>query len=876
MRAIAQTAQAKPLKIPPGKNAPRQGDLEFSWVTRELGPQWEAWRAHAAAWMATQKISFPHRLYSLRNFFQEYLDRLHLPSEPAWLLDRKNTVPDFFETACPKSLGGTTYNNTVREFLQWLLEEHFSEPDDHGRPVVLPAYHNPVPRRSKRGVCRLDESIHSPLPYRFIRELRQILAPDRHFRDWTWAQAALGVADGSKGGAVVGDWFEVTAGHIDQADRDCVWRQRQTKERGRVLEIWSPVRSVALLVKLTLPLRTFQVRMLDSGEADTWRHTAGEWALNAGPLSAGDERKPVRRGVFRRVQDHETGEVRTAVYINTNKTADIGKEGDARGQVIPWEHHELLYWLERLRNWQEKYNSIARPTPWKDLQLKHFGHAHSPEQLARMPDTCFLFRNPCAPLGETDKPLPSKSLDRLWSELLCELQRRCAARGEIVPDGRALKFVRPRRHAKDGEAALYPLHSLRVSLLTCLALDGEVPLPILSKLVAGHSRLLMTIYYTKPGVARMTQVLNEASVKLEASAAEGLQRFLAEASYEKLVTGAVYNSLEGVQAAIPVRLEDRNPIGWMVRHYGLCLVGGNTSPTDGNSRIGGCFNGGAVLKRNDIDPTLNRYRPVPGGPGNCVRCRWFVTEPRFLDALRAHFNNVSHHLGETARRASAQEETLETLIANRAAAEREGQPFTEQKELLRVDRLWETALAKADQLANDLSATYRLIKRCYDLVQQANKDAAGKQQLVAVGSLQDLRIAFEETNSELLPLAGVCADAEVYPDEDPGKTVVRRSQILDGALYREGVQPLFMALSEEEQLRVGNRFMEDLCRLAKPDNPVLGLKHVVGVIETGRSLAALGLAADIKELLESQLKHPIASLSDLTPPQASRLSDKHQ
>lgn len=861
------------MKTPPGKNTPRQADLEFSWVLRELGPEWEAWRAHAAAWMATARISLPHRLSSLRNFFEEYLHRLHLPSDPAWLLDRRNAAPDFFEAACPKSLGGTSYNNTVREFLQWLLEEHFSEPDDCGRPVVRPVYHNPVSRRSKRGVSRPDESIHSPLPYRFIRELRQILAPGPHFRDWTWAHAALGVADGSKGGAVVGDWFEVTTKRIDREDADCVWRRRQTKERGEVLEIWSPVRSVALLVKLMLPPRTFQVRMLDSGEADTWRYRAGEWVRNTGPLAAGEERKPVSHGVFRRVQDHDTGEVRTALYINTNKTADIGKEGEARGHVIPWEHHELLHWLEKLRDWQEKYNPIACPTPWKELQLKHVGHAYSAEHLVRMPDTCFLFRNPSAAQRESDKPLPSKSLDRLWSELLRELQRRCEARGETLADGRPLRFVRPRREAKNGDAALYPLHSLRVSLLTCLALDGEVPLPILSKLVAGHSRLLMTIYYTKPGVARMTQMLNEASAKLEASAAEGLQRFLAEATYEQLTAGAVYNSLEGVQAALPIRPEDRNPIGWMVRHHGLCLVGGNTSPTDGNSRIGGCFNGGALLRRSDTDPTTHRYSPVPGGPGNCVRCRWFVTEPRFLDALRAHFNNVSYHLGEATHRASAHEETLERLMANRAAAERAGQPFTEQTELLRVERLWETTLAKLDQLANDLTATYRLIKRCYDVVQQASKDAAGKQQLVAVGSLQDLRIAFEETTSELLPLAGVCADAEIYPDEDPGKAVVRRSQILDSALCREGVQPLFMALTEEEQLRVGNRFMEDLCRLARSDCAELGLKRVVGVIESGRSLAALGLASDIKEMLESQLKRPVASLSDLTLPPACRLGD---
>ena len=43
------------------------------------------------------------------------------------------------------------------------------------------------------------------------------------------------------------------------------------------VEIWSPVRAYALLLKLELPLRTFQVRVLDSGESapDTYEPGRG-------------------------------------------------------------------------------------------------------------------------------------------------------------------------------------------------------------------------------------------------------------------------------------------------------------------------------------------------------------------------------------------------------------------------------------------------------------------------------------------------------------------------------------------------------------------------------------------------------------------------
>ena len=60
--------------------------------------------------------------------------------------------------------------------------------------------------------------------------------------------------------------------------------------------MWSPVRAVALLIKLILPLRTHQIRLLDSGEADTWRYEKGKWRLNCGSLAQGNEKsRPLSR-----------------------------------------------------------------------------------------------------------------------------------------------------------------------------------------------------------------------------------------------------------------------------------------------------------------------------------------------------------------------------------------------------------------------------------------------------------------------------------------------------------------------------------------------------------------------------------------------------
>lgn len=78
----------------------------------------------------------------------------------------------------------------------------------------------------------------------------------------------------------------------------------------------------------------------------------------------------------------------------------------------------------------------------------------------------------------------------MWFYLLSELEARCTARGETLEDGTPLRFVKAGSYA----TTHFPLHTLRVSLITAYALEGGVPMPVLSKLIAGHARLIMTIY----------------------------------------------------------------------------------------------------------------------------------------------------------------------------------------------------------------------------------------------------------------------------------------------------------------------------------------------------------------------------------------------
>lgn len=827
--AISSQALAVPLRKVKGVN--RHTDMSLGWVEREY-PQLAVWRSLAIKWFKGETSGITHRLAGLVSFFERYLIQQDLPLDPAVLLARGTVLPDFYRTACPDSAGGIKYNNCVHSFLNFVLLHEFSVTADDGLPVVSPAFRNPVPRMSQVGLPKRAESVYSPLPYGYIDELRQILAGGANFRDWHWAQRALGAEIGQRGRGGP-DWFEVTEDCVDLNDPDCVWRER-TLVSGRRLEMWSPVRWVALLVKLILPLRTFQVRLLDSGEADTWRYVEGSWVLNPNRLAQGSERKPLQQGVFRRISSLADGQtVQTLLYINTNKTSDITKHGADKGYVLPWNsgglvHQDVFYWLEKLRNWQEKYNPVSRRISWTDMDGRHL-HAKSEVQLAGYPDACFLFRLPELQDIEAHLPISDASLSTSWFRLLQALELRLANRGETYRDGAPIRFLPPPDEQNSGQTTLFPLHSLRVSLISALALEGQVPFPVLQKLV-GHSRLLMTLYYTKPGTTHIRDVLLDAAQKIDTCKESSIQKFLLDTEHNELLQKAICNSVSSLAAAVPQHPAVRNPAGWMPMHHGLCLVGGNTSEIEDNGRVGGCYNGGENIGSQSVP----KYGRVPGGSRNCVRCRWFVTEPHHLPALAAHFNTLAYHFDEARNTCLIREQELQGLKKQRADAEDAGHPFAYQEAYRQAERVWESSMKRFSDLAEDLVACWRLIERCKARLGVVQGDGT---QLITVGEMADVQVAFEETESELLQLSGVCDSVEVYPDLEPGKAVFRRSQLLDGVLYRDDLPPVFMLLSEQEQLLAGNAFMRRLAQQMNPANLALGQREVIRLMDAGARLS---------------------------------------
>ena len=850
----------------------RTSDLTFSWMLTTLGPEWQQWQELAAEWMSKKTTGIDHKQGALNRFFESYLSERapYAISNIDLFFKGYNghqcSTEDLEAHIRKKNPNPSYVQKTVNyccDFIDYVLEHHCSVEDDNGN--LVPAFQNPLSKIKRQDST--IETVRNPLPYRYIQDLRQILCPlpDKpelaaikqnlkdgenllpayhycHFKDWTWAQEQSGQTNI---GRSTGDWFEVEPELIDKSDPDCVWRTKtvrrhQGHKKITVHQLWSPVRAMVIFMKLHLPLRTYQVRMLDSGEADTWRYEHGQWQLNdKHDFAFGNEKRPFGKGIFRRIHDTMTSQYSTGLYINTNKTADQNKDELERGYIIPWQNEEVLYWLEKLRNWQEKYNPIEKPTDCSTLKLKHTKHQKSSKQLDSMGDVAFLFRDAAAIGEDRSKPISDSAIPPFWYGLLLELENRISDKGVTLENGERLQLV---IDYPDGtkdyqkKATLFPLHSLRVSLITAYTMDTQLPLPVISKLLAGHTRLLMTIYYNKITPSVMAEKMDEAHAALDTKSKQSVRNFLKDASMEQIQCKMVYHKEDSVQAA----LVNRNPIGWEERATGICLVGGNTVKSDEVSTLGGCWNGGELIR--DARAVKNRiYDSVPHGPENCIRCRWFITEARYLPALNAHFNQLSYKAHQAANLSVEIEGELEALKDEQFFCEEQGKPFTKHSEIQALQRRYEKQQVEADEYAKDWVACFELINKIIR-VEEARTDDDTKDKLIAVGAEQDVSYAlkFVETDSELLHLSLLCDDAEFYPDlqDELRKTpaIQKRSMQLSRVLMKKGFEPIFLEMDEKQQLIAANAMLRQMAKIADPDDKLEGYRKVANYIEAGEYL----------------------------------------
>ncbi len=389
-------------------------------------------------------------------------------------------------------------------------------------------------------------------------------------------------------------------------------------ENGERERIFSPVSSYLFLTMLEIPIRKIQAQMLDSGEGDLVEFKNGEWiACNSDQAGYWKNKgaSVENRGVLRALN----GVTGSGFYINTNKTQDIKVGfGEHSGYTIPWYNQELVSHFQALRYFQEKYNPVSKPLAYKDINPSFLLNDGRPSEmvLTQIPDRFYLFRDPSS--DHPESPISSNILHRFFLDVMQEAEKRLKEKGEN------LKII-TRINEKTGQAerAIYSPHGLRVAGLTAMAENG-VPIEVLSKIVAGHSSILMTLHYIVYSDRKVSEVLTSARKEIEDQAKHGLREWLKDAAFEDAKKYLFANNDD----AINQLLGNVDAAFMTSNSYGICPYAGTR-----------CDDGGEQIKKGSKSQKA-KYAPVRGGKGNCVMCRHFVTGREWTIELWLHTNKL--------------------------------------------------------------------------------------------------------------------------------------------------------------------------------------------------------------------------------------------
>ncbi|WP_167360504.1 gamma-mobile-trio integrase GmtZ [Pseudomonas arsenicoxydans] len=767
---------------------PVRADDKFQWAL-EKDVTLVEWVLLASQFMATLSSNLTKYRTTLNYFFDFLVGHPEVTRVPEQYLRRDYALATPFQAATE------SHESVLHAFFEHILETRCVSEDDYGYKVRLPGFHNPIEVRSRPK--RPAETHREAMPTRFVRMLHDILVAD----DFAWARK-FGEARWNGHGGDTFKWFNPDTRLYE--------------------DVWSPVRAIALLVKLLLPARTFQVRMLDSGEADTHEYdlASNSWLKNTGHL-APTGKKTVAKGVFARHRDND-GQEFVFLRFNTNKTADQNKDSSDAGYVMPWQHLEVIRLLTALRDWQKKYNPINVPTRWQDIKDIGISKRYSAEALAAKGSNCFLFREACLP--HRDQPVSDVRLNTLWRNLNLELERRLAGAGETMPDGSPIILVEKTQVGRP----VYDLHSLRVTLITALAESGGVPPAVLMKVV-GHASVIMTLYYMKLSPNHICEQLNEAELKLHNREQMDWQAWLANQTREILVSAVAHTSSSALEV-----IAIGSPTSWVVRDHGICPVGCSR-----------CHEGGEAIINSKA---YQKWGAVPGGATNCVRCRFFITGPAFLLGLQAYFDNIGYKLKEASERYQAAKSKFEALEAANVAKHASGVAIAKQEvhQLSVAASHLDQRTHEVDNLAHSWHATYRLIQQCLNIIRASKKQPTQSNQqyaLVAAGGVSNVEAVLEQT-SEFEQVDRICQSAVFFEGIDSTTPNLKRMRAFDAMLKRNGLNPVFVDLDEQVALEAGNQMAAFM--YAK-----FGRDSTNALMAGKETLRRLGVEAEMTRQLES-------------------------
>jgi hypothetical protein len=736
--------------------APNESAIDY-WASQ--GVHYKEWAGLFDEWSDHQELKNDKSLKAGMSYFLQFLIKNQLDVTPVEFMMMTNK-PNFWNYLREEAEGvrDKTHRShalKIYEFTSWVIKDKLSDDDDGeeltlATPLLeLDVYHHIVGFTEPSAKGKAD-NVKAILPIKYLSMLREILTE----RDHEWPKT-LG-------------W---------------TYKRITNHENGKFENVWHPHLTYLFLFMLEVPVRKIQVQCLDSGEGDEQQWVSGKWVgntcknANYWSKNYGDS---IGRGVIRKA--YSEGTPTTSIYINTNKTQDRKKQFSATsGYTINWHNESIIKIVEDMREWQRKYNPATEPTSYKDLPKNTFSDSPTKKVKEMIPDRFYLFRYP---LNSAKHPFyasapPADHLTfKFWHLLMQELEQRLKALGEDVAITIGWTGKRP-------SMSIFTPHSLRGSGLTALA-EAGVPIEILSKVVAGHASILMTLGYIKYNNAYISDVLDKARLKIEQSEQQNYTQFLKNATWEDAYKYAVFNE------------EELNADSWDLskaahlfenRQIGIC-------PNSGTM----CNEGGPIVRKNINGKGADLHGPVEGGVGNCVRCRFFMTGLPFLVPLWLKANKDLSDAQQVSIELNTESQKLEELRSKRfKIVKEEGVHNVTQNlkaEIQQVEARVDAKSSKLDELLSNAHATYNLVERVKTL---ASEESVNLPALIDEDSELSEKSEFHEV-SMFKQRDFIVQASRLYPHIQDDKLEMERNNFIDQIMFNMGMTPITLSpLSNTEK-----------------------------------------------------------------------------
>lgn len=591
--------------------------------------------------------------------------------------------------------------------------------------------------------------------------------------------------------------------------------------KGRRVHRYCPVIPTLFRIMLEVPLRMGQLRRLDSGEGDV-QHFNGatlSWEENCGPHAgywAHKEGKSPRDSQPRGYAREIVGEPRaiTGIFVNTNKTG--------APYVMPWFLPKVLKMLWDLRIWQETYNPIpgpVGPSVYLDSVLDY-----SDVSRIAMPD---LF--PIARLFPTDnrpalgRTVTSSEIDHAWCALLAEIERRWNNRH---PNNRVqLVEVHPVNGQPHRPA--YNIHGLRVRGLTNLH-RGGLPLDLLSKMIAGHATLSMTLYYIDRDPIEVADIVSKAATRAD----ESQRRFiddLRRMDVEEARKRTVCISEDAVENAIT----SQSKVQFCNVSIGIC-------PYDGTR----CADGGELRSAQDAG---GKKKSIYGAvePHDCIMCRHFVSGPPWLNELASYGTKLCEQRQHLAREQTGIEDTIVLLDKRVKAGELDKAVYEN-----RFDQLQADICHIKDRQENVENAIFNVERLCNASIKLLKSTDERSNEILLITNERSSFVTYEEI-SEFEQSVRITKAGRVHRLLGDERVEEKRNKYLDVMLFNSGIAPprLMTSITPEQCRRSMDQYASFLLARASSEE--------IDALLVGKlRLRDIGLEKEVRELIDAEISHP--------------------